>query len=337
MPGRWGLAVLSLASEIRCQLDPGELVRRVGMLPDPWQQEYLLDGSPSILLLNSRQAGKSTMTAAKALHRAMFEDGSLVLVIAAAERQALELMEKVRALYFGSPAVKLSGRGGTLGYMRFENGSRLVALPAKEATIRSYSGVSLLIIDEASRVPDSVYAALRPMLATSGGDIVLATSPFGMRGFFWKEWCNGLPAGWEEVAHRHVPDVDELFGGRYEPTVYAGGYGWKEFLREVGELGEIRGAWSRYFVTAEDCPRIPREFLQDELDAVGRWWWTQEYFCEFHEESSAAFDFRLVLQSLSESYDAFMFGAGAEDSGVDVSALVSSQGAGFFAEEAQGQ
>ena len=35
------------------------------------------------------------------------------------------------------------------------------ALPGREGTIRSYSGVDLLILDEASRVPDDLYRSVR--------------------------------------------------------------------------------------------------------------------------------------------------------------------------------
>lgn len=63
--------------------------------------------------------------------------------------------------------------------MEFENGSRIVALPGKEETIRGFSGVALLIVDEAARVPDALYQAVRPMLAVSGGQIILLSTPFG--------------------------------------------------------------------------------------------------------------------------------------------------------------
>jgi hypothetical protein len=41
-------------------------------------------------------------------------------------------------------------------------------LPGKEATSRGYTPI-LIIIDEASRVPDDLYRAVRPMLAVSHG------------------------------------------------------------------------------------------------------------------------------------------------------------------------
>jgi hypothetical protein len=59
------------------------------------------------------------------------------------------------------------------------NGSRIVSLPENESGIRGFSGVNLLVIDEAARVDDSLYRSVRPMLAVSGGRLVALSTPFG--------------------------------------------------------------------------------------------------------------------------------------------------------------
>jgi hypothetical protein len=53
--------------------------------------------------------------------------------------------------------------------LELENLSRVVCLPCREDTIRGYSDISILVIDEAARVPDDLYRAVRPMLAVSKG------------------------------------------------------------------------------------------------------------------------------------------------------------------------
>jgi hypothetical protein len=50
--------------------------------------------------------------------------------------------------------------------------------------------VNLLIIDEAARVDDDTYNAVKPMLATSDGTIMLLSTPNGQRGFFHKAWTS---------------------------------------------------------------------------------------------------------------------------------------------------
>jgi hypothetical protein len=73
----------------------------------------------------------------------------------------------------------------------------VVSLPGEERTIRGYSGVNLLVIDEAARVPDALYYSVRPMLAVSGGSLVALSTPFGKRGWFYEEW--GGSNAWERV------------------------------------------------------------------------------------------------------------------------------------------
>ena len=72
--------------------------------------------------------------------------------------------------------------------LELKNGSRIVALPGSETTVRGYSNVALLVVDEASRVEDALYFSIRPMLAVSGGRLVALTTPWGRRGFFFNEW-----------------------------------------------------------------------------------------------------------------------------------------------------
>ena len=61
-----------------------------------------------------------------------------------------------------------------------------MCLPGGEDTVRGFSGVRLLIVEEAARVPDETYFASRPMVAMSGGRIILMSTPAGRRGFFFE-------------------------------------------------------------------------------------------------------------------------------------------------------
>jgi len=95
--------------------------------------------------------------------------------------------------------------------LELENGSRIVTLPGTEKTIRGFSGAALLIVDEAARVDDELYFAVRPMLAVSGGGLMMLTTPFGKRGVFFEEWTGG--AGWEryEVKAEECPRITPEF------------------------------------------------------------------------------------------------------------------------------
>ena len=61
--------------------------------------------------------------------------------------------------------------GGTRGY------TPSYAAPTEE-TVRGFSGVRLLVADEAARVSDALHFLIRPMLAVSGGRMVCLTTPF---------------------------------------------------------------------------------------------------------------------------------------------------------------
>jgi hypothetical protein len=149
-----------------------------------------------MLLLASRQSGKSTVAAAVSLQVALLEASSLVLLLSPSLRQSGELFRKVVELYraLGRPVATVMESALRL---ELANDSRIVSLPGTEATIRGYSGAKLLVIDEAARVPDDLYRAVRPMLAVSHGRMICLSTPFGKRGFFYDEWAGSNK--WERV------------------------------------------------------------------------------------------------------------------------------------------
>jgi hypothetical protein len=152
------------------------------------------------LLLCSRQAGKSLTAAALALRTALLEAPALVLLLSPTERQSGELFkDKVLRLYnaLGRPVAAVQESALRLS---LANGSRVIALPGKEESVRCYSSVALLVVDEASRVVDSLYRSIRPMLAVSGGRLVGLSTPFGKRGWFYEAWAGG--EAWDRVRIR---------------------------------------------------------------------------------------------------------------------------------------
>ncbi len=225
-----------------------------GMEPDAWQADLLQNDWRRALLLCSRQAGKSTVTGALALHTALYQPGSLTLLLSAAQRQSGELFKTVKNFYYAIPNAVPVKQESAL-QLELANGSRIIALPGKEATIRGYAGVDLLVIDEASRVDDALYYSVRPMLAVSGGRLIALTTPFGKRGFFHQEW----------TAPRGHPGDD----------------------------------WQRTKITALDVPRISAEFLEEERRALGEWWFSQEYMCQFMETEDQVFGYELVQEAIS--------------------------------------
>jgi hypothetical protein len=136
--------------------------------------------------------------------------GSLVLALAPALRQSQELFAKIAGFYkdLGRPVAPHGERKLSLD---LENGSRILTLPGSEKTVRGFSGVGLLIVDEAARVEDQLYYATRPMLAVSGGSLMMLSTPASKRGVFYTEWTSG--EGWEryEVRADDCPRITRAF------------------------------------------------------------------------------------------------------------------------------
>src|SRR5262249_22666896 len=95
--------------------------------------------------------------------------------------------------------------------LELANGSRIVSLPGREQTIRSFSGVNLLVLDEAARIPDDLYRSVRPMLAVSRGRLVAPSTPFGQRGWFYEEWHGGGPWKRVRITWRDCPRITPEF------------------------------------------------------------------------------------------------------------------------------
>jgi hypothetical protein len=72
--------------------------------------------------------------------------------------------------------------------------------------------VTLLLEDEAARVPDELYSSIRPMLAVSNGRHILMSTPFGKLNHFYKIW-NEQRYMWEwyEIPAEMCPRITKEF------------------------------------------------------------------------------------------------------------------------------
>ncbi len=210
LEGRFAAAELGTPAVARLAADPTLVLARAGLEPDPWQRGVLTSEDDRLLLLCSRQAGKSTVAAALALLAALRTPGTLVLVLSPSLRQSGELFRKVIGIFnaLGRPAVV---RSQTALRLELAGGSRVVALPGTEGTVRGFAGVGLLVIDEAARVADDLYRAVRPMLAVSRGRLVALSTPFGQRGWFHDAWASPEPWARVRITAGECPRIDPAF------------------------------------------------------------------------------------------------------------------------------
>jgi hypothetical protein len=166
-------------------IDPALLFERVIGEPDPWQSELLDARDEFILVLASRQVGKST-TIACLVWRALAR-GKFVVLIAPSERQSRELFRKVEVFKRRSSLVAVRS---TQTELELVNGGRLVVAPSTSDTLRGFSAVDLLVIDEAAFTSDDTISAVLPMRAEDGR-VLMSTTPNGARGFFYEVWRDG--------------------------------------------------------------------------------------------------------------------------------------------------
>lgn len=192
-----------MIDDLKYGLSPVLFAQEVLMItPDPWQERVMMSSSKRILLNCSRQSGKSTSSSIIALHQALFFPNSLILLVSPSLRQSSELFKKVQAFYKLVPDQPPLPEDNKLS-MTLSNGSRVVSLPSSEANIRGFSAPALVIEDEASRVDDDLYRAVRPMLAAGNGKIMLMSTPWGKRGHFFEEWTGQNT--WERI---RIPATD---------------------------------------------------------------------------------------------------------------------------------
>jgi len=179
-----------LHEDLSRALDSVEFSRYIGIEPDGWQADVLRYEGKRLLLNCSRQSGKSTTTATKGLHTAIYRPKSLILLVSPSLRQSQELFRKVKEGYEA-----METRPGLLEdnklSMTLANGSRIVSLPSDQSTVRGFSGVTMILEDEAAHVKDEFYYAILPMLIINNGVFIAMTTPYGKRGHFFNEWTTG--------------------------------------------------------------------------------------------------------------------------------------------------
>jgi hypothetical protein len=161
---------------------------------DKWQQDYF-NTKGSKILVSGRQTGKSTIAGYDAADYALKNPNSTVLIISRTERQAEQLF--IKTLLFieliNRQSIKRGKDRPTKSVVKLKNGSVVRCLPTGLAGegIRGYT-IHRLICDEAQLIGDDVFAAVTPMLLTTGGDIVLLGTPMGKQGYFWEAFKNEL-------------------------------------------------------------------------------------------------------------------------------------------------
>jgi hypothetical protein len=228
------------------------LMQAVGLEPDPWQRTVLTTEASRIILLCSRQSGKSQIAGALAVAQALAKPRSLILMGSGRQEQAGETLMKAKDLtvsdLFGMRITKDSDFR-----LALENASRFIVVPTHGSGGRSYSAVDLLIIDEAAYVEDEFYQLIHPVMTVSHGRQLLCSTAGTKSGVFYDIWEN-------------APEWNALLSA-----------------------DEQRTAWLKIKVPWEMCPRIPPESVDEYRQLFGEVAAAREYSCEFTDVDASTF------------------------------------------------
>lgn len=184
--------------------------RELDWKPDPWQRRAM-QSRKDLALATSRQIGKSQSTAAIAAHTALFNADQTIVVVSPGQRQSQLHFRRTSRYIKQSLAQGVKLPEDNALSLTLPNGSRVVSLPASESSIRGFS-VTLLIIDEASRVSDDIFYSIRPTVAATKGRTIIMSSPFGQTGFF-ADVALGADMSWDRfiVPVTECPRIDQEF------------------------------------------------------------------------------------------------------------------------------
>ena len=159
---------------------------------DDWQEE-VLNTKGNMVLCTGRQVGKTTILARKACMYMINNKNAKIIVVSLTEEQAkliiimmLDFLEKHH-----NRLVSKGKKKPTQNKLFLTNGSSVIARPVGQTgdALRGFTG-NVLIIDEASRMPNLIWEASRPTLLTTSGEIWMCSTPHGKKGYFWEAFQN---------------------------------------------------------------------------------------------------------------------------------------------------
>lgn len=222
------------------------MMTAAGMDCDDWQRRVLRRRSRNLLLLCARQAGKSTVVAAIALHEVLFKKDRLVLILSSSQKQANEMLVRIKQLYepwkdFVPADTESKSELG------LANGSRIVSVPTRDPKAAKGYSAHILIFDEAAEISDETYAVALPTVTATRGRTVALSTPMRAMGWFWAAATDSGRSTVDEAVH-------------------------------------LEDGWDRVVVRVDDCPRRDQELIDRYRNERGESVYLREYECQFEQD-----------------------------------------------------
>jgi hypothetical protein len=254
------------------KLSPLEYIKSLGFKPFEWQAAILESNHKRKHINGARQAGKSTLISSKPSHRAKFFPGSLSVVIAATEKQAVENMGRIKDFMRRDATYPKIERSGD-SLIELDNHSRIIVVPATETAARGYSSPDIIMLDEDSRIDDIVYkSGIRPMLTNNAKcELLEISTPNGRLGHFYKA---SISNHWERYEIRAPYEIQDMQLVAAESEAH-----YRARRKEKG----IRAYYSPRHANLEE--------QQENLDEMSELMYRQEYLCEYVEPQGQTFSY----------------------------------------------
>lgn len=268
-------------------------LRALGFEPFPWQVAILESPHKRKHINGARQAGKSTLVSGLPCHRARFFPGSLSIILAATEKQAVEDMERVKAFMARDPRYPKIVRDSD-SLLELDNRSRVLVVPATEKAARGYSSPDIIMLDEDSRIEDGVYkSGVRPMLTDNDKCEVCAIStPNGRTGHFFQA---SQSKRWERYVIKAPWEIDEA-------TMQLIAAVPEERFRAVCQEQCVHG----YYSPRHDNWNEQQENLEEMTSLLYR----QEYLCEYVEPEEQVFSYAEISRIFNQQAEALPMAVG---------------------------
>lgn len=185
------------------QYQLNQVVKEVfGISLASYQESVLYDclNHDRVVVVQSRQSGKSTTIAVFVALEAMRNKGGHIIIVAPADRQSKELFLKISSFLLNSP-FKSQIQSVTQRELII-NDCRIGAYPVgnEGITIRGMSA-QVLVMEECAWIKDSIAnQVLLPMVAATGGKVVKIGTPFGTGNHFYRSFQEDE----KYVSHRYT-------------------------------------------------------------------------------------------------------------------------------------
>jgi hypothetical protein len=192
-----------------------------GLVPfvlHPYQKRMVeaLMTHKDVIMLCSRQTGKTTVVAMYFFWIANFKDNKEFVIASKNMDHAVQIMDRIKTAYEALPHwLKAAAKFNSRTMLEFSNGSKIKSEPTSAQTGRGTSPAGIMLDELAfanHRIQQEMWASLAPALST-GGQFIVTSTPNGDTDLFATLW-RGAKAGLngffpvEAMWYEH-PDYDQ--------------------------------------------------------------------------------------------------------------------------------